>query len=76
MPVLNMNVSPQRLDLRELSTGDRNAAHSAANKEEVHTAPILYIDTVFEHCTRSPRQYRLAGYALCSSRRDGKCVDG
>ncbi len=75
MSVLDVNVSANRLDLRELRAGDCDTEISATNKEKVHTAPILYIDTVFEHCMRSQHQYRLADYA-CSSRRDGKCVDG
>jgi len=40
--VADVNVGPDGCDLAELIRRDGHAIHTAANEEEVHSAPILY----------------------------------
>lgn len=56
----DLDISPQWLGLAQLTGRYGDTALPPTNEVEVHTTPILYIDTVFDHSKEEQSQYRPA----------------
>lgn len=59
----DLDLSAQGLGLTQFLSRDRDAVLTTPDNEEVHGAPILYMDTVFQHLPCSRRKYRSAAGA-------------
>lgn len=61
--IADVDITTQWLDLLEQGARDGHAAIAALNEEKVHAAPILHINTVFQHLSRQSKKYRSAASA-------------